>query len=50
MTHKILNNSIDCDFGPMYGNAFASLNDQAPNSIIIAEGSEVRVNWKRTKF
>ena len=50
MTHKILNNSIDCDFGPMYGNAFASLNNQLPNSIIMAEGSEVRVNWKRTKF
>jgi uncharacterized protein YqjF (DUF2071 family) len=49
-THKILNYTIDCDFGPMYGNAFADLNNQAPNSIIMAEGSEVRVNWKRDKF
>jgi len=49
-THKILNYAIDCDFGPMYGNAFAILNNQAPNSIIMAEGSQVRVNWKRDKF
>jgi uncharacterized protein YqjF (DUF2071 family) len=49
-THKILNYNIDCDFGPMYGNAFANLNNQAPNSIIMAEGSEVRVKWKRDKF
>ncbi|MEI8301476.1 MAG: DUF2071 domain-containing protein [Chlamydiota bacterium] len=49
-TNKILNHTIDCDFGPMYGNAFASLNNQAPNSIIMAEGSQVRVNWKRDKF
>ena len=49
-THKILNYTIDCDFGPMYGNAFACLNNQAPNSIIMAEGSQVRVNWKRDKF
>jgi uncharacterized protein YqjF (DUF2071 family) len=48
--HKILNYTIDCDFGPMYGNAFAILNNQAPNSIIMAEGSQVRVNWKRDKF
>jgi hypothetical protein len=34
----------------MYGNAFAILNNQAPNSIIMAEGSQVRVNWKRDKF
>jgi uncharacterized protein YqjF (DUF2071 family) len=49
-THKILNYTIDCDFGPMYGNAFASLNNQVPNSIIMAEGSHVRVNWRRDKF
>jgi hypothetical protein len=49
-THKILNCTIDCDFGPMYGNAFADLNNQVPNSIIMAEGSQVRVNWKRDKF
>jgi len=50
MTHKILNNNIDCDFRTMYGDAFSNLNNQAPNSIIMAEGSQVRVNWKRDQF
>ena len=50
MTNKILNNNIDCDFGTMYGDAFSHLNNQAPNSIIMAEGSQVRVNWKRDQF
>jgi len=50
MTHKILNNNIDCDFGTMYGDTFSNLNNQAPNSIIMAEGSQVSVNWKRDQF
>ncbi len=50
MTNKILTNTIDCDFGSMYGNAFSSLNNQAPSSIILAEGSPVSVNWKRVQF
>ena len=50
MTNKILNNSIDCDFGMMYGNAFSNLNNQVPSSIIMAEGSQVNVNWKRNQF
>jgi hypothetical protein len=50
MTHKILSSSIDCDFDSMYGKAFASLNHQIPSSIILAEGSAVRVQWKREQF
>jgi uncharacterized protein YqjF (DUF2071 family) len=50
MTNKILNNNIDCDFGTMYGAAFSNLNNQAPSSIIMAEGSQVSVNWKRRQF
>lgn len=50
MTHNILNNNIDCDFGTMYGEAFSNLNNQMPNSIIMAEGSQVAVNWKRIQF
>jgi uncharacterized protein YqjF (DUF2071 family) len=50
MTNKILNNNIDCDFGAMYGAAFSNLNNQAPSSIIMAEGSQVSVNWKRRQF
>lgn len=50
MTHKICNNAIDCDFGSMYGAAFSSLNNQQPASVILAEGSQVSVNWKRDQF
>jgi len=50
MTNKILNSNIDCDFGTMYGAAFSNLNNQAPSSIIMAEGSQVSVNWKRRQF
>jgi uncharacterized protein YqjF (DUF2071 family) len=49
-THKILNYTIDCDFGSMYGDTFSNLNNQEPCSIIMAEGSQVSVNWKRNKF
>jgi hypothetical protein len=34
----------------MYGDAFSNLNNQKPSSIIMAEGSQVSVNWKRNKF
>lgn len=50
MTHKILNHNIDCNFRMMYGDAFLHLNNQSPSSIIMAEGSEVSVNWKRNQF
>jgi len=49
-THKILDYTIDCDFGTMYGDTFSNLNNQIPSSIIMAEGSQVSVNWKRNKF
>jgi uncharacterized protein YqjF (DUF2071 family) len=49
-TNKILNYTIDCDFSSMYGEAFSHLTNQAPNSIIMAEGSQVSVGWKRDQF
>jgi len=50
MTNKILKSIINCDFGSMYGDTFSYLNDQAPSSIIMAEGSQVSVGWKRNQF
>jgi len=50
MTHKILNSQIDCDFRSMYGDSFSILNNQTPESILLAEGSQVSVNWKRERF
>ncbi len=48
--NKVIDYSIDCDFTSMYGNDFSFLNNQKPNSVIVAEGSPVTVNWKRTAF
>ena len=50
MTHKILDRHIDCDFKSMYGDTFSGLNNQTPDSIILAEGSQVSVDWKRERF
>jgi len=50
VTNKIIENHISCDFGSMYGNAFANLSNQEPDSVILAEGSSVSVNWKRNRF
>ena len=50
MTHKILNSHINCDFRSMYGDSFSILNNQTPDSILLAEGSQVSVNWKRERF
>ena len=48
--NKVLSYDIQCDFGAMYGNDFAFLCNQEPDSVIFAEGSPVSVDWKRTKF
>ena len=48
--NSVLDYSIDCDFEAMYGNHFSFLQNQQPASVIIAEGSPVTVNWKRTRF
>lgn len=48
--HKVLNHSVDCDFETMYGQPFSILNQTQPTAVFIAEGSLVKVNWKRTKL
>ncbi len=48
--NKVTDYSIQCDFKAMYGNDFSFLNNQQPDSVILAEGSSVTVNWKRTSF
>ncbi len=50
VTNTINSNEVNCDFGAMYGTAFANLNHQKPDSVILAEGSSVSVNWKRDRF
>lgn len=50
MVKKVKDYSIHCDFKAMYGEDFAFLSNQQPDSVIVAEGSNVSVNWKRVKF
>ncbi len=50
VTSNILNHEINCDFGTMYGPAFAHLNNKKPESIFLASGSKVAINWLRDKF
>ncbi len=45
--NQVIDHSIDCDFGKMYGPDFAFLNAQQPDNVILAEGSDVSVKWKR---
>jgi hypothetical protein len=47
---KVLEDSIQCDFTAMYGPDFSFLNDRRPDHVILAEGSPVSVDWKRTEF
>lgn len=41
---------IDCNFYAFYGNEFEVLNGAKPHSVMLAEGSEISVDWKRVSF
>jgi len=42
-SYAVLEQTIDVDFGGLYGEAFAGLSERVPESILLAEGSEVEV-------
>ena len=42
-TYRVLEHSIDVDFGALYGSGFSSLSGSVPESILLAEGSEIEV-------
>lgn len=48
--NTVLEYNINCNFDKMYGNHFSFLNTVKPTAVIVAEGSEVFVNWKRNKL
>ena len=41
---------IECNFAAFYGNDFEILNHAKPNSVMLAEGSDISVDWKRISF
>ena len=50
MVNDIIEKSIKCDFSSMYGHSFSHLSNKEPDSVIIAEGSDISVDWKRQPF
>jgi uncharacterized protein len=47
-TYSIKNFEVKVDFGKVYGNDFRELTDMRPSSVILADGSEISVENKRT--
>ncbi|MBC7904213.1 MAG: DUF2071 domain-containing protein [Gemmatimonadaceae bacterium] len=50
LINKVRDYVVDCDFNGMYGERFAFLKGEKPDSVFLAEGSPVTVKWKRSKF
>jgi len=48
--NTIYDSHIDCDFVSCYGPAFKMLNTAKPQSVMLAEGSTISVDWKRVNF
>jgi hypothetical protein len=46
--YPVLEYQVDCDFGRLYGPAFAELCDRKPQSVFLAEGSAISVYSKRS--
>lgn len=47
-TYNVKEYEINVDFGLVYGDDFAFLNNLKPNSVMLAEGSEITVENKKT--
>lgn len=47
---KVLQYTIDCDFGAMYGQQFAYLSTCQPLDVFMAQGSPISINWKRVRL
>ena len=50
MVNDVTEKSIKCDFTSMYGHSFSHLSNKEPDSVIIAEGADISVDWKRQPF
>ena len=47
-TYPVRDHTIDVDFAANYGDAFAPLTGRAPDSLLLAEGSPITVEGKRS--
>ena len=50
LINKVSDYSVRCDFESMYGNDFSNLSNVIPDSVFMAEGSPVSIEYKRTSF
>lgn len=50
MVNDVTETVINCDFEDNYGKDFAFLNGLSPDSVFLAEGSEISVAWKRKRI
>lgn len=48
--NDIQNYQVDCNFSEFYGDNFEVLNSTNPHSIMLAEGSDISIDWKRNSF
>ena len=48
MQYKVHDFEVDVDFGSVYGKAFDFLNERSPSSVMLAEGSKITVESKKT--
>jgi uncharacterized protein YqjF (DUF2071 family) len=48
--NSVIETKIGCDFEAMYGKAFSVLNTTKPEAVFIAEGSSVKIEWKRNRL
>ncbi len=50
LVNSIKDYEIVCDFAAFYGKSFENLNFTKPHSVMLAEGSDIQVDWKRVSF
>ncbi len=50
VTNPVNNTEINCDFEAMYGKTFSGLSLEQPSSVLLAEGSEIAIKWKRRQL
>jgi uncharacterized protein len=48
--NEIMDYQINCNFKEMYGKDFEFLSYKNPDNILLAEGSEIAVKWKRNRL
>ncbi len=48
--NQVLESEVNCNFEEMYGTDFRFLSTIKPDNIMLAEGSEIAVEWKRKRL